>query len=91
MTQVESDISTANNVLVILQQVEADIKNGTSPTGDLTKLKSSIDTMDNAINTLVANEGNINQQINEASAKLSLVNTQWPTIKAAIPSSCIKT
>ena len=90
ITQVETDISTANNVLVILQQVEADIKNGTSPTGDLTKLKSSIDTMDNAINTLVANEGNINQQINEASAKLSLVNTQWPTIKAAIPVAASK-
>lgn len=88
--QIESDISTANNVLVILQQVEADINNGTSPTGDLTKLKSSIDTMDNAINALVANEGNINQQISEASAKLSLVNTQWPTIKAAIPIAATK-
>ena len=88
--QVESDISTANNVLVILQQVEADIKNGTSPTGDLTKLKSSIDTMDNAINTLVANQGNINQQLEEASAKLNLVNTQWPTIKAAIPIAATK-
>ena len=75
---------------MILKQVEADIKNGTNPTGDLTKLKSSIDTMDNAINTLVANEGNINQQINEASAKLSLVNTQWPTIKAAIPVAATK-
>ena len=88
--QVESDISTANNVLVILKQVEADIKNGNNPTGDLTKLKSSIDTMDNAINTLVANEGNINQQISEASAKLSLVNTKWPTIKAAIPVAATK-
>jgi putative membrane protein len=88
--QVESNISTANNVLVLLQKVEADIKNGTSPTGDLTELKSSIDTMDNAINTLVANKGNINQQINEASAKLSLVNTQWPTIKAAIPIAATK-
>ena len=88
--QVESDISTANNVLVLLQKVEADINNGTSPTGDLTKLKSSIDTMDNAVNTLVANQGNINQQINEASAKLSLVNTQWPTIKAAIPVAATK-
>ena len=88
--QVESDINTANNVLVILKQVETDIKNGTDPTGDLTKLKSSIDTMDNAINTLVANEGNIDQQINEASAKLSLVNTQWPTIKAAIPVAATK-
>ncbi len=88
--QVEADINTANNVLVILKQVEADIKNGTNPTGDLTKLKSSIDTMDNAINTLVANEGNIDQQINEASAKLSLVNTQWPTIKAAIPVAATK-
>jgi putative membrane protein len=88
--QVESDISTANNVLVILKQVEADINNGTSPTGDLTKLKSSIDTMDNAINTLVANQGNINQQLKEASAKLSLVNTQWPTIKAAIPIAATK-
>ena len=90
ITQVETDINTANNVLVILQQVEADIKNGTSPTGDLTKLKSSIDTMDNAINTLVANQGNINQQLKEASAKLNLVNTQWPTIKAAIPVAATK-
>ena len=90
IAQVETDITTANNVLVILQKVEADIKNGTSPTGDLTNLKSSIDTMDNAINTLVANQGNINQQINEASAKLSLVNTQWPTIKTAIPIAASK-
>jgi putative membrane protein len=88
--QVESDINTANNVLVILKQVEADIKNGTNPTGDLTKLKSSIDTMDNAINTLVANEGNIDKQLTEASAKLSLVNTQWPTIKSAIPVAAAK-
>jgi putative membrane protein len=88
--QVESDINTANNVLQILQQVEADIKNGTNPTGDLTKLKSSIDTMDNAINTLAANEGNIDQQLTEASAKLSLVNTQWPTIKSAIPVAAVK-
>lgn len=90
IAQVETDITTANNVLVILQKVEADIKNGTSPTGDLTNLKSSINTMDNAINTLVANQGNINQQINEASAKLSLVNTQWPTIKTAIPIAASK-
>jgi putative membrane protein len=46
--------------------------------------------MDNAINTLVANQGNINQQLKEASAKLSLVNTQWPTIKAAIPIAATK-
>ena len=90
IAQVETDITTANNVLVILQKVEADIKNGTSPTGDLTNLKSSINTMDNAINTLVANQGNINQQINKASAKLSLVNTQWPTIKTAIPIAASK-
>jgi putative membrane protein len=90
IAQVETYITTANNVLVILQKVEADIKNGTSPTGDLTNLKSSINTMDNAINTLVANQGNINQQINEASAKLSLVNTQWPTIKTAIPIAASK-
>ena len=90
IAQVETEITTANNVLVILQKVEADIKNGTSPTGDLTNLKSSINTMDNAINTLVANQGNINQQINEASAKLSLVNTQWPTIKTAIPIAASK-
>jgi putative membrane protein len=88
--QVESDISTANNVLTILQQIEADIKDGNNPSGDLTKLKSSIDTMDNAINTLVANEGNINQQLTEASAKLSLVNTKWPTIKAVIPVAAAK-
>ena len=32
----------------------------------------------------------LNQQINEASAKLSLVNTQWPTIKTAIPIAASK-
>jgi putative membrane protein len=90
ITQVETDISDANNVLVILKQVESDIKTGTSPKGELTQLKTSIDTMDNAINTLVSNEGNINQQINEASSKLSLVNSQWPTIKSAIPIAAAK-
>jgi putative membrane protein len=88
--QVETDIADSNNVLVILQQIESDIKNGTSPTGKLTQLKNSIDTMDSAVNTLVNNQGNINQQINEASSKLSLVNSQWPTIKATIPIAAAK-
>ena len=88
--QIETDINDSNNVLVILKQIEADIKSGTSPAGELTKLKTSIDTMDNAINMLVNNKGNINQQINEASSKLSLVNSQWPTIKATIPIAAAK-
>lgn len=88
--QIETDINDSTNVLVILQQIEADIKSGTSPAGELTKLKTSIDTMDNAINMLVNNEGNINQQINEVSSKLSLVNFQWPTIKATIPIAAAK-
>ena len=88
--QIETDINDSTNVLVILQQIEADIKSGTSPSGELTKLKTSIDTMDNAINMLVNNKGNINQQINEASSKLSLVNSQWPTIKATIPIAAAK-
>lgn len=90
IAQVEGDITTANNVLAILEQIEADIKNGTSPTGELTQLKNSIDTMDNSINLLVANQGNINQQIKSASAELALVNSQWPTIKTAIPVAAAK-
>lgn len=88
--QIETDINDSNNVLVILKQIEADIKSGTSPAGELTKLKTSIDTIDNAINMLVNNKGNINQQINEASSKLSLVNSQWPTIKVTIPIAAAK-
>ncbi len=90
INQINTDITDSTNVLLILQQIESDIKNGTNPTGQLTKLKTSIDTMDNAINTLVNNEGNINHQINEASSQLSLVNSQWPTIKANIPIAAAK-
>ena len=90
INQIETGITDSNDVLVILKQIEADIKEGKSPTGKLTQLKTSIDTMDDAINTLVNNEGNINHQINEASSQLTLVNTQWPTIKATIPIAAAK-
>ena len=56
----------------------------------MTKLKSSIDTMDNAVNLLANNRSNISQQIKEASAQLSMVNSQWPTIKATIPVAAAK-
>ncbi len=88
--QVESNISLANQVLIILQNIQSDLTNGTSPNGDMTKLKSSIDTMDNAVNLLANNRSNISLQIREASAQLSMVNSQWPTIKATIPVAAAK-
>ena len=88
--QVESNISLANQVLIILQNIQSDLTNGTSPNGDMTKLKSSIDTMDNAVNLLANNRSNISQQIREASAQLGMVNSQWPTIKATIPVAAAK-
>jgi putative membrane protein len=88
--QVETDITLANNALVILQNIQTDLTNGTSPTGDLTKLKTAIDTMDDAVNLLTNNRSNISNQITEASAQLSMVNSQWPTIKASIPLAAAK-
>jgi putative membrane protein len=88
--KVENSATLANNVLNILKNIQTDLTNGTSPNGDLTKLKSSIDTMDDAVNLLTNNRANISQQINDASAKLTMVNTQWPTIKATIPVAAAK-
>ncbi|MEN6293672.1 MAG: YhgE/Pip domain-containing protein, partial [Methanobacterium sp.] len=42
------------------------------------------------VNTLVANKASINQKINSAAAKLSLVNSKWPTVKSAIPIAAAK-
>ncbi len=68
--QIELDITKANKVLGILQEIEADLKAGNDPSSKLNKLKTSIDQMDSAINTLANNKENINQIINEASAKI---------------------
>ena len=88
--QVETDINLATNALAILQNIQTDLTNGTSPTGDLTKLKTAIDTMDDAVNLLTNNRSNISNQITAASAQLSMVNSQWPTIKASIPVAAAK-
>ncbi|UTB32153.1 MAG: YhgE/Pip domain-containing protein [Methanobacterium sp. ERen5] len=88
--QVETDINYVNNTLTILKQVAADLNNGTSPTGDLTKLKKAIDTMDDAVNLLANNRANIGNQINTAASQLSVVNSKWPAIKSEIPVATAK-
>ncbi len=88
--QVETDINYVNNTLTILKQVAADLNNGTSPTGDLTKLKTAIDTMDDAVNLLANNRANIGNQINTAASELSVVNSKWPAIKSEIPVATAK-
>jgi putative membrane protein len=88
--QVETDINYVNNTLTILKQVAADLNNGTSPTGDLNKLKTAIDTMDDAVNLLANNRANIGNQINTAASELSVVNSKWPAIKSEIPVATAK-
>lgn len=88
--QVETDITYINQALTLLKQVETDLNNGTSPNGDLTKLKSAIDTMDDAVNLITNNRAKIGNQIQEASSQLSVVNSKWPSIKAEIPVATAK-
>lgn len=90
ITQIETDINYANQVLAVLKNVENDIKDGKNPRGKLTELKSLIDKLDDGVNTLVANKANINHKINKAVATLDMVNSKWPTIKSAIPIAAAK-
>ena len=90
ITQIETDINYANQVLAVLKNVENAIKEGKNPRGKLTELKSLIDQMDNGVNTLVANKASINQKINKAAATLNMVNSKWPAIKRTIPIAAVK-
>ncbi|MDO9045432.1 MAG: YhgE/Pip domain-containing protein, partial [Methanobacteriaceae archaeon] len=90
IAQIEDDINKANQVLGILKSVESDIKYGKNPQGKLTKLKTLIDEMDDGINYLVKNKASINKKINDAAAKLSLVNSKWPIFKQSIPIAAAK-
>ncbi|KAF5065525.1 ABC-2 family transporter protein [anaerobic digester metagenome] len=90
IAQIEDNITKANQVLVVLKNVETAIKDGKNPKGKLAELKSLIDQMDDGVNTLAANKAGINQKINNAAATLSLVNSKWPTIKSAIPIAAAK-
>jgi putative membrane protein len=90
ITQIETDIGYGNQALAVLQKVETAIKEGKNPKGELAQLKTLIDEMDDGVNTLVANKASINQKINSAAAKLSLVNSKWPTVKSAIPIAAAK-
>ena len=90
ITQIETDINYANQVLAVLKNVENDIKDGKNPGGKLTGLKSLIDQLDDGVNTLVANKANINHKINKAAATLNMVNSKWPMIKKAIPIAAAK-
>ncbi len=89
ITQVEGDITQANTALTVLKEVESDLKNNNT-TSRLSELKTSIDQMDNAVDTLYNNQGEISQAINAASAKLDLANSQWPTFKNAIQTAAAK-
>ena len=88
--KIEADIIKANKVLDILQEIEADLQAGNDPSSKLNKLKSSIDQMDSAINTLANNRENINKIIKEASAKLTIVNSKWPEFRNAISAAANK-
>ncbi|MDO8869748.1 MAG: YhgE/Pip domain-containing protein [Methanobacteriaceae archaeon] len=88
--QIEDDINKANQVFGILKSVESDIKDGKNPQGKLTKLKTLIDEMDDGVNYLVKNKASINKKINDATAKLSLVNSKWPIVKQSIPIAAAK-
>jgi putative membrane protein len=90
INEVENDIGMANKVLVVLKEIEGDIKDGNNPTGKLNELKTLIDQMDDGVNLLVSNKDNINQKINDASNKLSLANSKWPLIKSEIPVAAAK-
>ena len=90
IAQIEDDINKANQVLGILKSVESDIKDGKNPQGKLTKLKTLIDEMDDGVNYLVKNKASINKKINDATAKLSLVNSKWPIVKQSIPIAAAK-
>lgn len=90
INQVEENIVKVTKVQGILKEVETAIKDGNNPQGKMTELKNAIDEMDNAINLLANNKDNINQKINEASSKLSLVNSKWPTIRSAVQIAALK-
>ncbi len=90
ITQIETDINYGNQALTVLKEVENTIKQGKNPKGKLIELKTLLDEMDDGVNTLVANKASINQKINSAAAKLSMVNSKWPTIKSAIPIAAAK-
>ncbi len=90
ITQIETDINYANQVLVVLKKLENTIKDGKNPEGKLTELKSLIDQMDDGVNTLVANKVNINHKINKAVNMLNLANSKWPVIKSTLPVAAAK-
>ena len=90
IAQVEDNINKANQVLLVLKDVETAIKDGKNPKGKLAELKSLIDQMDDDVNTLAANKASINQKINNAAATLTLVNSKWPAIRSAIPIAAAK-
>ncbi|MDI6725182.1 MAG: YhgE/Pip domain-containing protein [Methanobacterium sp.] len=90
IAQIEGNIAKVTKVQGILKEVEEAIKDGDNPQGKLATLKSSIDQMDNSVNLLANNKENINQKITEASKKLSLVNSKWPTIRSAIQIAALK-
>jgi len=89
ITQVETDIVKANTALTVLEEVESDIKSGKGGSR-LAELKTSIDQMDSAVNLLVDNQDNIEETINEASAKLDVANSKWPTFRSAIQTASTK-
>lgn len=90
IAQIEDNINKANQVLGVLKSIESDIKDGKNPQGKLSKLKTLIDEMDNGVNYLVKNKANINTKINDATAKLNLVNSKWPIVKQSIPIAAAK-
>jgi putative membrane protein len=90
INQVENDITMANQVNALLKEIETDINNGNNPKGKLSQLKTLIDQMDDGVNILVSNKASINQEINDASSKLSVVNSKWPLIRSEIPIAAAK-
>ncbi|MCE7698295.1 MAG: YhgE/Pip domain-containing protein, partial [Methanobacterium paludis] len=67
----------------------SDLKNSNT-TSKLAELKTSIDQMDSAVDTLYNDQGEISQKIAEATATLNLVDSKWPTFKSAIQTAATK-
>lgn len=89
ITEVNGDITDANNTLTTLNGVESDLES-TGTTNRLSSLKTSIDQMNSAVNTLYNDQDEISQKINAAAATLNLVNSKWPTFKSAIQDAANK-
>jgi putative membrane protein len=90
INEIEDNIGKSNKVLVLLKDIEGDIKNSRDPQSKLAQLETLIDQMDDAVNLLVNNRETINQKISGATAELNMVNSKWPELRSSIPMAAAK-